>query len=302
MTSHLTSATDPYQPAAGREPPNTAAAAQPSPDPPQRRATGHTPSAHHRPGSGNGPLDVLEGEFTRLIADPGRFAIHGTQIDQRLPERSLPLDELRDLLFSAETDIEVKDAAWRVLAGKARTEGGDWVLAAAGAALPALRRTCDLVGHGYGADAVDLDAEVRAGFLLALLDPSVELEGEQVLWRLCGPGRAAARQLRYTDTRHVPFGDLQCPDTTGPPQSPEDEDEAAVLQRVVAAGVITTGEAELIGRTRLNGQSMAGVAAATGESPWALQRRRHRAETRLRAAVEHPRSLPAQPSCDLRAA
>lgn len=300
MTSHLTRATDPHQPAAGREPPITPAAAQPSPDPLQRRATGRGHSAHHRPGTGYGPLDVLEREFTRLIADPGRFAIHGTHIDQRLPDRSLPLDELRDLLFSADTDIEVKDAAWRVLAGKARTEGGDWVLAAAGVALPALRRICDLVGRGYGADAVDLDAEVRAGFLLTLLDPSVDIEGQHVLWRLCGPGRAAARQLRYTDTRHVPFGDLPRPNTTGPSQS--SEHEAAVLRRAVAAGVITTGEAELIGRTRLNRQSLAGVAAATGEPPWALQRRRHRAETRLRAAIEHPSSLPTQPSCDPRAA
>ncbi len=94
-------------------------------------------------------------------------------------------------------------------------------------------------------------------------------------------------------SRHVPFGDLRCPDTAGPSQSPEDE--AAVLWRVVAAGVITTDEAELIGRTRLNRLSLAGVAAATGEPPWALQRRRH---TRRNAPPRRRRApqIPANPA------
>ena len=47
-----------------------------------------------------------------------------------LPERMMPLDELRKILLARSTSVSVRDAVWRELVIRARRDGPAWVVAA----------------------------------------------------------------------------------------------------------------------------------------------------------------------------
>ncbi|GIF98776.1 hypothetical protein Cci01nite_38700 [Catellatospora citrea] len=186
----------------------------------------------------------------------------------------------------------MRDEVWRELVAAARSGQPAWVVAAAGMALPGLRRAATSLGPTR--DSADLDAELLTGFLQALR--TADLTGPYVCGRLIAAGRRAALRLRDADVRHA------CVSRNGfwsaPPARPWDHPDL-VLVRAVTAGVITAGEAALIGSTRLEQVPLATIAADAGISVAAARQRRHRAERRLAAAIacgdtSPPASVPAR--------
>jgi hypothetical protein len=53
----------------------------------------------------------IEHEFRQLTSGPHPLALDGYEIDGSMPDRPIPLDELRALLLARATGQDIKDAA-----------------------------------------------------------------------------------------------------------------------------------------------------------------------------------------------
>ena len=226
------------------------------------------------------PLDSADFAFRALTEGPEPLSVNGRRIGRGLPQRRIPLDELKRLLLRASADPEVRDAAWRLLVRRARRDGPAWVVGAVGVAMPGLRRAAGRVTRGYRGDTADLDAEVLAGFLAALRN--VDITRPRIVLRLCLAGYRAGARLRYTEANFT----SRRADTVAsiPPPRPWGHPDF-VLADAVAKNVITAGQAELIGRTRLEDLDLEDAARDLGISYPAAKMRRLRAEWRLADAI-----------------
>src|ERR1700730_479236 len=96
------------------------------------------------------PLAAASRAFDLLTCAPAPLAFDGRAFEG-LPERMMPLDDLRKILLARSTSVAVRDAVWRELVIRARRDGPAWVVAAVGMAIPGLRRTGGLHASRWGA-------------------------------------------------------------------------------------------------------------------------------------------------------
>lgn len=225
------------------------------------------------------PLDAAQRAFTLLVQPPSHVGFDGRGL-AGLPDEILPLDQLKDLLLSHATRVEVRDAVWRELVIRARRDGPAWVVAAVGVAMPGLRRIAGMLAAGWRGDTDDLDSELIVGFVARL--KTIDLAMPRICGRLIDAGLRGARKARDADSD----AQLIHVDATGPiaPVQPWDHPDL-VLARAVAAGVIDAEEANLIGATRLGQATLAQAAAGLGIAPSLASAWRLRAERRLSAAI-----------------
>lgn len=173
------------------------------------------PGPHRRPrpswyrGRGS-VLETCERVFGLLVTGPSPLAIHPRHFSD-LPDRSLPLHQLRVLLASPAVSPRTRAAIWCYLVRRARTRGRQqaaWTVGCAGLALPELVRIVAALARRYGGDVADLEAAVLGGFLAELrrvdLDDSRD---RRIRRRLLMAAYRAARALR--DTTHQPDPDSQ---------------------------------------------------------------------------------------------
>jgi DNA-directed RNA polymerase specialized sigma24 family protein len=226
------------------------------------------------------PLDSADAAFRLLTRGPQPLAVDGRRIGGALPPRRIPLDELKRLLLRPSAGPRTRDAAWTVLAVRARRRGPSWVVGAVGVALPGLRRAAGKLARGYTGDPADIDAEVLVGFLAALR--SADISRPAIALRLRWAAYRAGAAFRYADTadgaRHAaPIWATAPPRPWGHPDF--------VLADAVAQGVISAADAELIAATRLENIPLI-QAARDLDVPYDTARmRRSRAETRLAQAI-----------------
>lgn len=228
------------------------------------------------------PLVIADQALTALTCEPNPLALDADEVGFGPAGEMIGLAALRERLRHPATPVAAKNQAWRVLVERAQHHGGTWTIGAVGVALgPLVRLATELANEGQIARA-DLDAEVLSGFLagLAGTDPTADMLFPRLLRAAREAGLAWIRHLRAADT---PLCDLDDYQSAAPPPPWGHPD--LVLADAVDAGVITTGEAWLIGTTRLDGISLTTLAAREHTSPKALQMRRRRAEKRLAAAL-----------------
>jgi transposase-like protein len=225
------------------------------------------------------PLDAAERAFNLLVQPPSHVGFDGRGFDG-LPDEILPLDELRTLLLSPATSVEVRDAVWRELVIRARRDGPAWVVGAVGVAMPGLRRIAGLLATGWRGDTDDLDSELIVGFVARL--KTIDLDVPRICGRLIDAGLRAARKARDADSD----AQLIHVEATGPiaPIQPWDHPEL-VLARAVAAAVIDADEANLIAATRLDNATVAQVADRLGIAASTASAWRAKSEQRLAAAI-----------------
>ncbi len=240
----------------------------------------HRTARRPRRGEGPSPLDTVDAAFRALTSGPRPLALHGGRIGHGLPRRPIRLDELTVMLLHPSVGYAAREAVWAELVRRARSGDPAWVVGAVGVALPGLRRVAGRLARGYTRPTEDLDAEVLAGFLQALR--GIDIDAGRIPARLCWAAYRRGRALRFADEA---FGSRRgdVVNSCAPPRPWGHPD--FVLAKAVAAKVITAAEAELIGRTRLEGVSLAQVAAELGISKAAVKMRRHRAEQRLVQAI-----------------
>jgi hypothetical protein len=225
------------------------------------------------------PLDAAQRAFNLLVEPPTHVGFDGRGFDG-LPDEILPLDQMRDLLLSAATSVEVRDAVWRELVVRARRDGPAWVVGAVGVAMPGLRRVAGMLVTGWRGDTDDLDSELIVGFVARLR--TIDLDVPRICGRLIDAGLRAARKARDADSD----AQLIHADAIGPiaPIHPWDHPDL-VLARAVAAAVIDADEANLIAATRLDNATVAQVADKLGIAPSTASAWRGKAERRLAAAI-----------------
>jgi hypothetical protein len=225
------------------------------------------------------PLDAAQRAFELLVCPPAPLAFDGRTV-AGLPDRVLPLDALKALLIDEETPRSVRDAVWRELVVRSRRDGPAWVVAAVGIALPGLRRAAGLLACGWHGDTRDRDSELLVGFVERLR--TLDVRQRRIVGKLIDAGVRAAKKAR------------ECPDDldvirvqatwSRPPQQPWGHPDW-VLDRAVAAAIISSEESALIGSTRLEDIRLAEMADALGISVSVAAAWRRKAERRLAAAI-----------------
>ena len=225
-------------------------------------------------------LTHADEHFKLLVCPPAPLSFDARPIPG-LPDRMLPLDELRKLLLG-NVPVDTSDAVWRQLAHHARHWGPAWVVGAVGVAVPGLTRMAARLSRGAPELAEDIDSELLAGFLHALrTDP---LDPPRIWLRLCWAAWRAGLTARRSDTTVELPADL--PTGGSAPRRPYGH-PAPILGRAVAVGIITQRQADLIGATRLGDVLVEQIAAEHGVAPSVIRMRRKRAERRLVKALTH---------------
>ncbi len=224
-------------------------------------------------------LTTAERAFTLLTCEPAPLVFDARPIPG-LPDTTMPLDGLRNLLVFERYDSTTTDALWRQLAHHAREWGPAWVVGAIGVALPALTHLAAKISRGRARHADDVDSEVMAGFLHALR--TADLAAPRLWLRLCWAAwRAGISVIKADDGEELP-PDL--PSGSRSPRMPYGHPDL-LLGRAAAAGLITADAAELISATRFGDALIEHLAAEQGVTASALRMRRRRAERVVAAAV-----------------
>jgi hypothetical protein len=225
------------------------------------------------------PLDAAARAWDLLVTAPTQLGFDGRG-HPGLPDRTVRLDELRDLLLAATTPRSLWDPVWRELVDRARRDGPAWVVVTVGMALPGLRRLARQLTIGWRGDTADLDSELLVGFVARL--KTIDLDAPRVVGRLLDAALRAGRKARDADSdTHLIHVEAAEPTA---PIAPWDHPDL-VLARAVAAAVIDADEAHLIGSTRLGLATLAVVGAELGISASRAWDRRRAAERRLVAAI-----------------
>ncbi|MEV0699506.1 hypothetical protein AB0I53_16520 [Saccharopolyspora sp. NPDC050389] len=223
------------------------------------------------------PLDTARTAFAWLVTGPHPVCVDG-RLFAGLPDRLLPLNEVRDLLLRRRCGQGTRDAVWAHLVLRSRTEGATWTVGCVGVALPGLTRIAARLSARFAGDVTDIHAAVLAGFLAEL--PRIDLRRPRIMLRL----RWAAYRAGHASVREAL--DAPVPSGSGfrsaPPSQPWGHPDF-VLARAVAEAVLTAEEAELIGSTRLEGLPLAEAARQRGVTYEAMKKTRRRAELRLLA-------------------
>ncbi|SEP50549.1 hypothetical protein [Amycolatopsis saalfeldensis] len=220
-------------------------------------------------------LDIARDTFTWLVTGPHPVSLNG-RLFPGLPDRRIPLDEVRDRLLARRCPQATRDAVWAHLVLRSRTEGATWTVVAVGVALPALTSVAATLTNRFAGDPADVHAEVLRGFLTAL--STIDLRPPRIMLRL----RWDAYRSGYQALAEALAGPT--PVAPGfrstPPHAPWGHPDL-VLARAVADGVLTQTEAALIGATRLEEVAVADWAAQHQTGEWAVYKARNRAELRL---------------------
>ncbi len=222
------------------------------------------------------PFDALEETFRLLSIGPRPICLDGRQV-AGLPDRDIPLLELRGMLLHPSVAFSVRDAALGVLVARAQAEGGAWSVGIAGVLLPGIRRAVFPLFEACPTKGADLEAEALCAFLRALARCRPD-RARLASW-LCWRTRiGAAKVLRAELAERA--GPGANPVSAAPPRPWGHPD--FVLAKVVAAGAISAEDAELIWATRLEHHSLAQAAEGLGISYQTCHKRRARAEAALR--------------------
>lgn len=239
-------------------------------------------------------LDAAETAFRLLTAEPSPLALDGRRVGHGLPEKMIPLDELRDLLLAAGATTGMREAAWVALVRAAQQDGPAWVVGAVGVALPGLRSIAGQLAFGYAGEVADLDAEILTGFVerLKTIDPDAGMLAARLVW---AAGRAGAR-LRAAEwelgTRQLPLFD-----SIEPPRPMRHPD--LVLAEAVRDGVLSQREAAVIGATRLEGIHLIDLPPALGLTYRQVCYLREKAERKLVEYItgQYPKNI-SRPDCE----
>ena len=231
------------------------------------------------------PFDTADAAFRLLCAGPQPLALHAAKVAAGLPDRLVPLDELRVLLLHPSTSARARNQVWAELVRRARAGDPAWVVGLAGIAMPGLRRAAGSLAAAWRGDPADLQAEVLTGFLAAMraLDPD-DLEEVPLASRLCWAAWRAGQEHAYADAgwsarrRHL----AEWRDGPDLPWGHPD----FVLAAAVRHRILTPAQADLIGRSRLEGVPLRVIAAETGTSHTALCNRRKKAEKAITDAIK----------------
>ncbi|MPZ27135.1 MAG: hypothetical protein GEV12_12180 [Micromonosporaceae bacterium] len=247
----------------------------------KRSHTGSGPATSPGPGLivGRMPLEQVEVTLRLLCAGPQPPAVDGRRVGCGLPRRRIRLDELASVLAHPSTGQQAKQIVWAQLVERARAGEPAWVVGAAGVALPGLRRAARRLARANS--HTDVEADLLEGFLAALA--GVDTARPRICGRLVNAAHTHARAALNAQEAAASGEAHWAPGSALPPPPYGHPD--LVLARAVRQGIISAGEADLIGATRLEDVPLAPYADREGLTAWAVYKRRRKAERRLVDAI-----------------
>ena len=220
------------------------------------------------------PFDRLERTFLALCAGPSPLTLDGRHYDD-LPDRPLPLDELKSLLLHPSASYALRDAVLGELVERAQGEGS-WMVGLAGVLLPGLRRAAWPLSHACLDRAADVESEMLASFVAAVrrTPPDRPRLAAHLTWLAHGGAKQLVRaeMAEWAKPAHTPV-------SAAPPRPWGHPD--LVLRKAVEWTVLQAEDAELISATRIGDLSLQRAAAELGISYAAARKRRVRAEAIL---------------------
>jgi len=230
-------------------------------------------------------LDCIESQFQALTTSMRPLYIDGFEVGHGLPDRLVPLNEVRDVLAERSASNDLKDAVWSVLVCRANTDQDRWGIGAAGVMMRGLRSIATRVSRGAEFQRNDLQGEIVLGFYEALrsLDPNARGLAGLLWWAAYRRGIAARQAERDAAGYALSDSDVLRNQRIKPPEGHPD----LVLIRAVGDGVLDPGEAELIGDTRVGGHRLIAASRRFGMSYGSCHKRRSRAEQRLARYLGH---------------
>ncbi|MEU6718646.1 hypothetical protein ABZ897_44890 [Nonomuraea sp. NPDC046802] len=240
--------------------------------------------------NGSLPLDVAEHAFALLMRGPDPLSVDGAALGAGLPARSIPLNELREMLLHPSCSRTTRDHVWRHLIDHARTYRGAWMVAAVALAIPMLRRLISVLSSKIPAERIDredLEAEVLAAYMEAVR--RVNLAWSHPLLRLSRLTHIAVVRAHAADQPAL----LADPDLTDRAESGQETltypagHPDLLLAQAAAQQIITDEEAELIAFTRLEGVPLSSYCRRRGLLYCTALKRRQRAENALYQALQH---------------
>jgi hypothetical protein len=223
-------------------------------------------------------FDAVEAQMTHASL-ASALSIDGSNVG--LPPGPLAIRDLRPLALDPATAPAIRDALWRELVSLARTKGDVWLLAAIWMMIPGFRKISARLSPGASGERNDIEAEIIAGFTETLhtVDLGREKLGAYLWWTAYRYGQRARGM--FTGSWETPVEDIdRAASVHADNREPDD-----LLGEAVHAGVISVSEAELITRTRLEGERLGAVAQQLGLRYHACAQRRTRAEGRLAGYV-----------------
>ena len=221
------------------------------------------------------PLSTVRTAFQTLVETDLSLMIDGWKLSADLPSQNMRFDELIELMRKQTTEQSIKDAIWAEIVRLAQSVGQPWTLVATGLIAPALHSAAQRVLTHRSGDRADVEANILLGFIEALriIDPSTR--------RLAYHLKRAAYQ-RAISAYQVPIQHLNQSGVLRPvPLVTRPGHPDLVLAQAIKDGALTIIEAELIGRTRLEGTDLPTVARDLDLPHDECLRRRERAETQL---------------------
>ncbi|OLT34228.1 hypothetical protein BJF79_33660 [Actinomadura sp. CNU-125] len=235
---------------------------------------------------GGNALAVAERSFQLLTTGPKPLGLDGRTIGHGLPGRVVSLAELRTLLLEQAASDGLKDAAWRELVQRARSDDPAWVVGCVGVAMPGLKNTAAralrTTPERYAEDIV---AELLTEFVAQLA--RIDIDRPHIAARLMLWARKGALRVRGRETQLVPYDPSGMPE--GPAAATAEDDPVHLLLDSVRQGIVTPDAAELVIATRLEGLSVQEIARRRQLPASRLYKQRHAAEVRIVAAVKDGR-------------
>ncbi|MGH9078601.1 MAG: hypothetical protein ACRDYE_00730 [Acidimicrobiales bacterium] len=217
------------------------------------------------------PFDSLEECFEELCSGPFPLALDGRPFDG-LPDRLLPLDELKSVLLHPSAPYVLRDAVVGELVDRAQRDGA-WMVGLAGVLLPGLRRAAWPLCHACLDRAADVESEMLASLVAAVrgADSNRPRLAAHLTWQAHGGGKKLVR-AELAESARPAFH----PVSAAPPRPWGHPD--LVLVKAVEHGVLCAEDADLISATRIGGMPMERAAIGLGIGYAAARKRRSRAE------------------------
>lgn len=199
------------------------------------------------------PLGAVRAAFRTLAEMDPPLTIDGWKLSADLPSRHMRLDELYELTRKQSTEQSIKDAIWSEIVRLSQSIRQPWALVATGFMAPALHSVTQRILIHRGGDRADVEADILVGFIEALyiIDPSMR----GLAYHLKQVACQRAISTYQAPVQHINQSKAPRPvPLTNRPGHPD-----LVLAQAVEDKALTVIEAELIGRTRLEGTDLLAV-------------------------------------------
>lgn len=147
------------------------------------------------------PLAVLEKQFRAACRGPDALGLTGARLSDELSGRTVPLLELRPLVWRPQRNRRLADRVWSELVANAQWQGPRWLLGPVGMMIPRLERAAARIIRWGRHERTEVESELVLGVISAVLTVDPALRG--LAWRL---EQAACRRAAGTPsvTEHDP--------------------------------------------------------------------------------------------------